>query len=51
LFDKFRHLCLDNFYNLGEGWDDEEEYQKDDYWKHRFVKGKKTDIIDDDLGW
>jgi len=51
LYDKFRHLCLDNFYNLGEGWDDEEEYQEDDYWKHRFVKGKKTDIIDDDLGW
>ena len=51
LYEKFRHLCLDNFYNLGEGWDDEEEYQKDDYWKHRFVKGKKTDIIDDDLGW
>jgi len=51
LYNKFRHLCLDNFYNLGEGWDDEEEYQEDDYWKPRFMKGKKTDIIDDDLGW
>jgi len=51
LYEKFRCLCLDNFYNLGEGWDDEEEYQEDDYWKPRFVKGKKTDIINDDLGW
>jgi len=51
LYEKFRHLCLDNFYNLGEGWDDEEECQEDDYWKPRFVKGKKTDVIDDDLGW
>jgi len=51
LYDKFRHLCLDNYYNLGEGWD-EEVCQEDDYWRPRFVKGKKTDVIDDDdLGW
>ena len=46
LYEKFRHLCLDNFYNLGEGWEDEEED-----WRFRRVKGKETDIIDDDLGW
>jgi len=25
LYEKFRCLCLDNYYNLGEGWDDNEE--------------------------
>ena len=29
LYEKFRHLCLDNFYNLGEWYDNEEEDLED----------------------
>jgi len=29
LYDKFRRLCLDNYYNLGEWYDNEEEDLED----------------------
>jgi len=52
LYEKFRHLCLDNFYNLGEGWDDEEE-DVDENCENDLSLVKKKDIAgyDDDLGW
>jgi len=59
LSEKFGSLCLDNYYNLGEGWDDEyEENDLDCLENFSITKNKDItkirDINNDDdwpLGW